>query len=805
MMAMVAGTLAAGTLLADVAPEKEAFRNPPCEFSPAYFWMWNAKLDKTIIERQLNDMAANGMKSVCIHPFPREFAPGAFNTEMEPDYLTDGYVELFEHAIRYAAKLGMNAWLYDEGGWPSGGACGLVAKSDPEGRFCKRFLGWGPKGDEPFGIHPQPYAAHGRNTPSVIEKGTTERFIELTHERYAKAFGDEFGKSVKFTFMDEPQMPSDHYGLQIGWAADFAEVFKERKGYDIMPYMPELIRRKHDILPDELNAKRIDFYEVKAYLFRERFMKPIQDWCHAHGLRSSGHLNGEDLPECSSRYGHGCTLAAFRMMDVPGVDVIWRQLYPSTDANPGAQSPFPRYASSVAHQLGEPYVLSESAGIYGNSVTPDEWRWLCEYQMVRGVNMFVFGYYAMSNAKQWMMLFEPHSGPVNPGWDFMRPFFDHLARVSALMAQGRAATDIAVFYDNRAFWADHAVAEAAANAHYAVAKTLDRMNCDYDFVEDDALAAAEVRDGRIVVGKMAYASLVLPSSKWMSEGAKAKLAAFAQAGGRVVKPEEVPSIPRTMRIDGRMAPELRVAKRMIGGKTLYYVVNESRWEVSVSLNFDGRGDVVRCDPETGRFVATGVQGGGSCPWTFAPFDSALFLVGGQADDPVPAAYAGATIEPKDGWTVRKTVSHVVGKTDWEFHENADAAVPTVLGDWREKMGYDFSGKAVYRVEFESVAGGEAELDLGRVCWSCGVRLNGKEVGKKFFGPYRFAVTLAKGRNVLEVTVANLLANAVGSDVVRDRIGRDFPPVAGYDKRMRNYDREHNESGLFGPVTVTERK
>ena len=54
-------------------------------------------------------------------------------------------------------------------------------------------------------------------------------------------------------------------------------------------------------------------------------------------------------------------------MDVPGVDAIWRQLFPGRPANY-----FPRYAASAAHQNGGRFALSESFGIFGDSLSPSE-------------------------------------------------------------------------------------------------------------------------------------------------------------------------------------------------------------------------------------------------------------------------------------------------------------------------------------------------------------------------------------------------------------------------------------------------
>ena len=78
---------------------------------------------------------------------------------------------------------------------------------------------------------------------------------------------------------------------------------------------------------------------------------------------------------------------------------------------------------------------------------------------------------------------------------------------------------------------------------------------------------------------------------------------------------------------------------------------------------------------------------------------------------------------------------------------------------------------------------------------------GDDLGARFFGPFRWPAKLKKGRNVLEVTVTNLLVNQVGDDAVRDRVLRTFQPNGNYDRFQRPFDKKNHESGLFGPVTV----
>ena len=57
------------------------------------------------------------------------------------------------------------------------------------------------------------------------------------------------------------------------------------------------------------------------------------------------------------------------------------------------------------------------------------------------------------------------------------------------------------------------------------------------------------------------------------------------------------------------------------------------------------------------------------------------------------------------------------------------------------------------------------------------------------------------RNALEVTVANLLANQVGDDAIRDRVLRDYRPNGCYDNHQRPFDKHNHESGLYGPACV----
>ena len=765
-------------------------------FSPAYFWMWNGHLDAKGLCAQLEDMRAHGLRNVCIHPFPKGFRDW-FPTEMEPDYLTGDYLDVFAKVVRRAGELGMHAYLYDEGGWPSGGACGRVVASDPEGRFTPREIVRGKDGG--LAVVARSFPKGRAAFPSLIERGTTQRFLELTHEAYAKRLGDALGSTVRIAFTDEPDMPYGAAGPRLAWTADFADEFGRRKGYDIMPHVPALLADKLRTNA-ALAQVRIDVLDVKADLFVERYLAPIRGWCRAHGMMSGGHLNNEDDPERALDRSHGSLLRSLRAMDVPGVDVIWRQLFPDDGGSPAKVNPFPRYAASAMRQNGGRFALSESFGIFSDSVSPAQMKWIVDYQMVRGINLFVFGYLAQSNAKQWMTLFEPHAGPDTPYWDFQPHFFRYVERTSRFLSQGRSGAETVVLFNTRAFWAGTNEAAVAAKAHYAVAHELDAMNCDYDFAEDRDLAGAAITPGgKLRIGAMEYGAVVLPSKDWMLPGAKETVAKFASSGGIVARGLDLARVPRTLCARGTGARALRVMKRVDGARRIWYVMNEDMADREAEIAFPEGGAVVRYDPELDAFES--VSGDGRVQRMFRGGETAIYMTGDVPVAAPSARYDGSRIALDSGWTLRPLVSHMAGATDFEVKPCAGAARPVALGDWRGVLDGTFSGKALYRVEFDSSAEGSALLDLGDVKWCASPRLNGADLGARFFGPFRWPVSLKKGRNVLEVTVANLLANQVGDDAIRDRILQNFKPNGQYDRFQRPFDRLNHESGLFGPVTI----
>jgi hypothetical protein len=120
----------------------------------------------------------------------------------------------------------------------------------------------------------------------------------------------------------------------------------------------------------------------------------------------------------------------------------------------------------------------------------------------------------------------------------------------------------------------------------------------------------------------------------------------------------------------------------------------------------------------------------------------------------------------------------------------------------------FAGAALYTLNFDAPPSQSDHwrLDLGNVCQSARVRLNGRECGTLFTPPFQTVVEgLKPSGNVLEVEVSNVSANRI-----RDLDRRGVPWKSYHDINFVNLDYRPfdasnwplTDSGLLGPVTLT---
>jgi hypothetical protein len=154
---------------------------------------------------------------------------------------------------------------------------------------------------------------------------------------------------------------------------------------------------------------------------------------------------------------------------------------------------------------------------------------------------------------------------------------------------------------------------------------------------------------------------------------------------------------------------------------------------------------------------------------------------------------------------------LIGSWNVEFVEGGPTLPESYQADslhsWTEQGGdaERFAGTALYTVIFDapSMDADDWRLDLGRVCDSARILLNGHEVGTVIAEPFSISLgPLAAGRNILEIEVTNLAANRI-RDMDRQGIPwRIFREINFVDIHYKPFDASEwplRESGLLGPV------
>ena len=91
------------------------FHDPRTKYRGA-FWAWNRKLNKDLLQKQLDFFKKMGFAGAVIHS----------RNGLADRYLGDKFFDSVHFALEYAEKIGLKIWIYDEDRWPSGSAGGII-------------------------------------------------------------------------------------------------------------------------------------------------------------------------------------------------------------------------------------------------------------------------------------------------------------------------------------------------------------------------------------------------------------------------------------------------------------------------------------------------------------------------------------------------------------------------------------------------------------------------------------------------------------------------------------------------------
>ena len=798
-----------------------SFISPDVSHAPVYVWVWNDVCTRKIIDKQIAEMQNLGIRAFYILPEPKNFRPDSMPTNLTPDYLSDEFFGLCAYAVQKADELGMLCWLYDEGGWPSGGACGKVLNDHPEyaREVLKTVECTFSAGDIYKESTPDVLAAF-LNDKEIIEEGyefvsdavvteyvtekkinsntdypdllniaATEYFIEITHEKYA------LGKNVTAVFTDEPKAPSRAYNKEL------AEKYELTYGESVLPYLP-LIAGK--TVPTEENVHILHrWYDLCSRMFCDSFLLPCKKWANDHGMSFTGHMDKDHDPlGCMQGGGNFNLMRALRCFDIPGVDVIWRQLYPENktenmnDMN-GYNGFFPRYASSAATQNGSKFALSEIFGVGGCAMTYDTMRYTVGYQAVRGINIFNPFNFPLGRKGQLLAQELPVFTENQPYCRFLGQFNKYVERLSYLSTLGKRVCETGLYYPVSDFQGG-LKADVMANAFDTLGRALEDMAVDFDIVDDDVIQASVGADeGCIRIGNADYRNIIIPEGAFIPPQTQTVLDRFVKGGGRVS--HTLSELNPVIKADGK---GLRAMHRKAENAALFFLFREYGDNGDYRINLPSsngyllnleKGKLQRFKAKNGYLNLSLVIG-----------ETAVIMLTDETFDAENKKEFSCKADISDGFVFRKETELSYGENGFESISHSEKSVPVKLGDWANIIGKEYSGSGVYETEFTLPTerqGKEGEIDLGDVRYAAEVYLNGHFLGTALTAPYRLKIpaNVLAENNKLKIAVTNTSANwYVLTDYFDKWKTNELSP---YFEAELAFAKDLVLSGLYGPVTL----
>lgn len=585
------------------------------EFRPVVFWSVNSCLQEDELRRQLREMKSFGLGGVVFHA----------RAGMTTEYLSEDWFRMVKVSLEEAASLGLQVWMYDEFGWPSGFVAGRLL-SDPANRAGyleyavkdsfdgQAYAVYSMDGGSPRLLHAGESAEKYHTLylrlsdayADILNPAVTEKFIAATHEQYYARFKENFGKELVGFFTDEPQYY--RYATPIS-AVTEAEYFKEY-GENLKEGLLYLF------LQDEKGYPfRVRYYNLMNRLYCENFYKKLYDWCEAHGCLLTGHSVEETLFFTQMWGGADCA-SSYLYEHVPAID----NLAKLSPAGISAKN-----VGSVAAQSGKDRIMTETFGCSSYSVTPRELRLIGDKQYVFGVDLMCQHLYNYSLAGQGKIDHPVSFGRTLPwigGYKTLNGYFTALGK---LLADSREEAPVAVVTPMESVYLDYLrLSEDAARENVDVgfaeiARQLREKGIAYHFVDEKVLEklGGSAEGGLLRVGERTYSAVLLANcrelkkntvqilKKLLDEGGKLAIAGAHPAFEEGVRTDltwlrantETAQLPRPSAVrEVKLDYTLRT---LPDGKRFFFAVNEENAPSRVVLN----GNFSRIDLETGTGYA----------------------------------------------------------------------------------------------------------------------------------------------------------------------------------------------------------
>ncbi|WP_181306045.1 glycosyl hydrolase [Rufibacter sp. XAAS-G3-1] len=567
-----------------------------------WWWMGNA-VDEQNIDRLLDEYAKAGIGGVEIAPIYG--AKGHENKYI--DFLSPKWMGILDYTVQKAGSLNMGVDMTQGTGWPFGGpqvkpeyaASRLILQKyalnggqtltetlevkDPKqkelGVALQAVMAYSDKGEilnltnkatadgklnwkAPAGNW-EIYAAFNGKTRQMVKRAapggvgyTLDHLSKTATEAYLQPFTQAFNGSnhgVRAFYNDSYEV----YGAD--WSSGFFDAFQKGRGYDLRPYLRELVSKEHT---ETVTRLKSDYRETMSEMLYNNFYTPWNDWAHRHNSLTKNQSHGSP----------GNLLDLYAAVDIPECETFGSSYFPipglrrdSADVRNVDPDPIMlKFASSAAHVSGKNLVSSETFTWLGEHFKTSYSQMKPEVEQVflSGVN-HVF-YHGVTYSPEevawpgWLFYASLNMTPANSLWPQFNGFNQYITRVQSVLQSGKADNEILVYWPIHDVWSKPEGMQMMIGVHevdewlhptqfYKQSKQLMEAGYSLDFVSDKMLHQSKVNNGQIITAAAApkHKVLVLPQSKYMAETTFERAIQLASEGATVIieqLPTDVPGL-----------------------------------------------------------------------------------------------------------------------------------------------------------------------------------------------------------------------------------------------------------------------
>lgn len=576
----------------------KALTSPDRRYGEVPFYWWNGgELTKERLTAQLEALAEKGLAGVqvnyChINEGGEEGLPyGGFGRSLAgtPPQFSDEWWELFYHAAKECERLGMSigmgdytiAWIGngyftdkvaaaegmnavnlsceekmlfsgDEDTIPQN-TLAVISYEDSE---CKKPVVIFEKGKGVLnpvkGLCKAYIITETRKENSIdpLNPLCGSLLVDLYFREFERRCPDLKPGTLNYFFQDELMFGT---GTRYLWNETLREAVKEKRGYDILGFLPHLFFNLSDYTP----VIRLDCQDVKTALIEENYFIPVYNFHAERGLTygCDQASRGKEPDEFSDYF------RTVRWFTAPGNDTPGR----------AADLIKVKVNSSIAHLYKRPRVWLEGYHSSGWGTTLESITAPTSDNFIYGANLLnLHGLYYGTNGGffEWA---PPDFHFRMPYWDDEKAWLDKYKRMSALLTTGVHRCDAAIFYPVSScdYGENH---KTCIDATFGMAEHIFNNGIDFDFIDFQSVENSVCENGLMKVSDEQYKVLIFAGVDAIRQSVIDKAEEFLKNGGTVIFSGITPYI--SDKYGAGSAKFKEQLDRMLSHKSCYLTSNE---------------------------------------------------------------------------------------------------------------------------------------------------------------------------------------------------------------------------------------